>query len=418
MAHTVLDESKTHMGLPLPHGKLAMWLFLVTEIMFFTGLIGTYVILRNGTPTEMNPWPRPHDVHLVEWMGAVNTFVLICSSLTVVLAHFELGKGRVKNATRYLGITLALGCVFLVIKAVEYQSKFSHGILPGHVFEKLDGETGKRFTFHVTQQLQHIVEHPEEHGVTGDDAKKWEEFKKFAEGKKKKAEEYKAEIEKDLNAKKDKAEAEIKGLGSTADLDKKKAIEKNLRTEWDKGLDKINDKNKEINNEIEAERQKLIKGKENTPLAAVADSWALLQMIPNLSPKQINLQILGSFENDEKLEKGKEPKRNEHVKPCDRVFLSDGKEYTVEVGLLQKHPNLHVSNAISFGNMWASCYFAMTGFHALHVLGGLVVFAIILWMAFRGRFGPQHEGMIELTGLYWHFVDIVWIFLFPLLYLV
>jgi cytochrome c oxidase subunit 3 len=60
----------------------------------------------------------------------------------------------------------------------------------------------------------------------------------------------------------------------------------------------------------------------------------------------------------------------------------------------------------------------MTGFHALHVFGGLVVFAIILTMAALGRFGPQHEGMVELTGLYWHFVDIVWIFLFPLLYLV
>jgi cytochrome c oxidase subunit III len=60
----------------------------------------------------------------------------------------------------------------------------------------------------------------------------------------------------------------------------------------------------------------------------------------------------------------------------------------------------------------------MTGFHALHVLGGLVIFVIILVMAYRGRFGVRHESMIELTGLYWHFVDIVWIFLFPLLYLV
>ena len=58
------------------------------------------------------------------------------------------------------------------------------------------------------------------------------------------------------------------------------------------------------------------------------------------------------------------------------------------------------------------------GFHAIHVFGGLVVFAVILVMAWRGQFGVRHESMIELTGLYWHFVDIVWIFLFPLLYLV
>ena len=68
----------------------------------------------------------------------------------------------------------------------------------------------------------------------------------------------------------------------------------------------------------------------------------------------------------------------------------------------------------SFGSM----YYMLTGFHALHVFGGLVVFAIILVMGLRGRFGTQHLGLIEYTGLYWHFVDIVWIFLFPLLYLV
>src|SRR5262249_54781705 len=83
-----------------------------------------------------------------------------------------------------------------------------------------------------------------------------------------------------------------------------------------------------------------------------------------------------------------------------------------------KEANVHLTPAIPYGNMWASCYFAMTGFHALHVLGGLVIFVFILLMGLMNRLGPQHETFIELTGLYWHFVDIVWIFLFPLLYLV
>src|SRR5881227_145959 len=106
MAHAVAEAPKaqTHMGVPLPNGKLAMWFFLLTEIMFFTALIGTYLILRSGAP-RVGEWPTPHQVHLVEWMGAVNTFVLICSSLTVVLAHWALGKGNVSAATKYLGIT-------------------------------------------------------------------------------------------------------------------------------------------------------------------------------------------------------------------------------------------------------------------------------------------------------------------------
>src|SRR5437870_13520476 len=94
MAHAVHEEVRPtlHMGLPLPHGKLAMWLFLVSEIMFFTALIGAYIILRNGQPTPTEPWPAPHDVHLVERPGALHTVVLSCSSLTIVLAHHALAK--------------------------------------------------------------------------------------------------------------------------------------------------------------------------------------------------------------------------------------------------------------------------------------------------------------------------------------
>jgi cytochrome c oxidase subunit 3 len=63
-------------------------------------------------------------------------------------------------------------------------------------------------------------------------------------------------------------------------------------------------------------------------------------------------------------------------------------------------------------------YFFMTGFHALHMTVG-VAMLITLWvMAYRGRFGPHYYTPVEIIGLYWHFVDIVWIFLFPLLYLI
>ncbi len=140
--HAVAELPRAHMGLPLPHGKLAMLFFLITEIMFFTALIGTYIILRNGMPNTFSPWPAPHEVHLIEWIGALNTFVLICSSLTVVLAHLSLHHGEVKKAALYIGVTLALGCVFLVIKGFEYNAKFAHEILPGRVTEKLDGPTG------------------------------------------------------------------------------------------------------------------------------------------------------------------------------------------------------------------------------------------------------------------------------------
>lgn len=67
------------------------------------------------------------------------------------------------------------------------------------------------------------------------------------------------------------------------------------------------------------------------------------------------------------------------------------------------------------GNFW-SFYFLMTGIHALHILGGITAIGLLCAKAFRGTLGPV-KGRVALTGLYWSFVEIVWIFLFPLLYL-
>jgi cytochrome c oxidase subunit 3 len=68
--------------------------------------------------------------------------------------------------------------------------------------------------------------------------------------------------------------------------------------------------------------------------------------------------------------------------------------------------------------MFFSLYFGMTGLHALHMIIGIGIVGTLLVMAWRGRFTPEYHSPIEVTGLYWHFVDIVWIFLFPLLYLI
>jgi cytochrome c oxidase subunit 3 len=68
--------------------------------------------------------------------------------------------------------------------------------------------------------------------------------------------------------------------------------------------------------------------------------------------------------------------------------------------------------------MFFSLYFAMTGLHALHMIVGLGLLATLLLLARRDRFTPQYHAPVEISGLYWHFVDIVWIFLFPLLYLI
>lgn len=84
--------------------------------------------------------------------------------------------------------------------------------------------------------------------------------------------------------------------------------------------------------------------------------------------------------------------------------------------LVRDYPRLHVDP--HHAQIYFSLYFAMTGIHALHMIIGLGIFLWLLVKAWKGDFGPQYYTPVEIAGLYWHFVDVVWIYLFPLLYLI
>jgi cytochrome c oxidase subunit 3 len=107
--------------------KLGFWLFLATEILLFGGLFVAYVVFRHMYP-EMFV-----DAHhnLNRTMGATNTVVLICSSLTMALAVRAAQTDKQKQLIGFLVVTLAFAFVFLVIKYFEYAEKIEHGLLPG-----------------------------------------------------------------------------------------------------------------------------------------------------------------------------------------------------------------------------------------------------------------------------------------------
>jgi cytochrome c oxidase subunit III len=84
-------------------------------------------------------------------------------------------------------------------------------------------------------------------------------------------------------------------------------------------------------------------------------------------------------------------------------------------------PGPHFQFAEPFGanaQLYFSLYFAMTGLHAAHMIIGLGIMTVITIQAAKGKFSPEYYTPVEIAGLYWHFVDLVWIFLFPLLYLI
>jgi cytochrome c oxidase subunit 3 len=131
MSHTA-KPAALKMGIPIPNSKLGLWLFLGTEIMFFTAFIGTYIVLRLGS----RGWPvDPEDTHINVFAGGINTFVLIVSSYCVVVAHEAMAQKNFPRARSYLMVTMLLAFVFLGIKGVEYYGKISHDILPGRIAE-------------------------------------------------------------------------------------------------------------------------------------------------------------------------------------------------------------------------------------------------------------------------------------------
>ena len=321
-------------ALPLSNPKLIMWLFLSTEIMFFAALIGTYIVLRFGAPV----WPFPHEVHLSEPIGAFNTFVLICSSVSVVLSLEAARVNKAGLAKFWIAVTFALGTLFLLVKGYEYQAKFSHGIYPAQPRSRIFEKPDLYYASAIRMRLQEISE----------DYSARESELQTAE----------AEIQQKI------AEAQ----GNNASQGEIERLQAQLKALEPRKAALAADQ--QFYNELNAGPLKAV----NDPDATEADRIAMANAImPHHSP--------GSHDHT--------------------------------VGLNDEHPWLRMPIVIPGGNLWASTYFLLTGFHAIHVLVGLIVFSMMLFM----RLGLEKAGFIENIGLYWHFVDLVWIFLFPLLYL-
>jgi cytochrome c oxidase subunit 3 len=222
--------------------SLGMWWFLGTEIMFFGGMFCAYLIYRRWYFPEFAVASRSLDLGI----GAFNTTVLICSSLTVAMSVRAAQLGNRKLQVRMLLLTLLFGLSFIGIKGVEWHSKYVEHHIP-------------TFDYNV--------------------------------------------------------------VGGEGDL-----VFKNAKF---LGIDKL----------------------QNDPTKA-----------------------------------------------------SQFREREAEI---QQHTKI-----------FYSLYFALTGMHAIHMIVGVGIFIVITWMAHKGRFTPEYHTPLEIAGLYWHFVDIVWIYLFPLLYLI
>ena len=387
MSHSESHDDHAHVhlayqpALPLSNGKVCMWLFLSTEIMFFAGLIGTYIVLRFGAAT----WPLPHDVHLSEPIGAINTFVLICSSVTVVLALEAAKLNKAGQAKMWIGATLALGSIFLGIKAYEYNGKFAHGIYPSKPRSLIHEKPNLYYASDTRKTLQ--------------DKRLEIEGRRDADGNLSEADQNKLhDVDIMLSGIVRWAEQTAAQCDTTAERHEPLAVLADTVYPLHGSGDRLN---RFLDREVAVLGPRLEELRKQ--LAAIESGEPLTDQYG-----PVNAAVRSeTIQNEIKLIEDRQA-----AIPFIREHGEHGlNEYFAEDG--GARPWLTLPMMIPGGNMWASSYFLLTGFHAIHVLVGLIVFALLLTM----YLDKSKAGFIENIGLYWHFVDLVWIFLFPLLYL-
>ena len=157
MAHAATIEHDDSMAPPYPrelgagvyNEKLGMWVFLGSEVMFFTALIGSYIILRFAHPEAWTGHPRDTPLNIP--VTAINTFLLICSSVTMVKAFAAAQDGYQKALRMWLVATVVIGATFVGVQVYEYRELIHAGFIPsqglfGSTFYTMTGFHG----FHVT----------------------------------------------------------------------------------------------------------------------------------------------------------------------------------------------------------------------------------------------------------------------------
>lgn len=523
------------------NSKIAIWLFLASEVMLFGGLFSAYVFLRVGIHEGIdNPWPERVQE---PFLGAVNTVVLIASSVFVVLAWVGLKMRKWRTFQIYMSLVIVCALTFLVVKTREYQTKLveHHGInlkdgsviegeilsdnykdpleqrragLPAGItsfFGHQNGDSTLKVRF-----LADSVTLPVDVGsldfmgfaadgmswakatvkdgsneVTLEGKGQWESW--FY----KKKREIQAQLAEARKQRRHYVQAEVLGKGrkidevlgdkeipSASQNDKKEAIETKFTFTFAEKVKFLVPGSNRVAKHTDATLTFVDSTELAGTMATDGDVIDVLVHGMDLQRLPISEQMKAKAWTMIVDEKQREAAKKQFKEKQDKVVASILKEYpegkfpsieeekhqlgTRHVSVLPIHlhgdhghheepapadeakkesggaksdphasghgghgdgelilariPRSEVQYASNHGpwyNTYYAIYFTMTGLHGLHVLGGAIVLA---YMMFFGKKlylrNPEHlANRVEVGGLFWHFVDLVWIFLFPIMYL-
>lgn len=391
-------------------GKLGIWLFLAQEVLFFSALFVAYVLYRYHHPEIYSYAHQYLDVKF----GAINTAVLIFSSLTAAWGVRCAQLRQRKGLILCLALTIACACGFLCIKYIEYSHKVHEHILFGRYFDPCVSSGGKEL---LTKNnncagtkstivwdygagtatagcFTDIDQDPRAEGVQASCVVKEYSLPEAAE-------------------KPEPAAAGAKGGPEGAA--KPKVAETFKR-----------DVTEQCAEESPFHHEG---GGEAGPAhpAAKYPCWRPAFQ-PAVCKKGVGILVeYGDHVEREDIRIKAECKAPPKV--ADAGDLLADREQPLELGKAQIAPRhqltVHEQHELEamgpppeHTNMFFTIYFAMTGLHGIHVLFGIGVFTWLLIRATKGHFTPEYFGPIDYAALYWHIVDLIWIFLFPLLYLI
>lgn len=314
-------------------GKLGIWLFLVTEVLFFSGLFVAYTLYRNHHPEIFE---QAH-VYLDKMLGGINTVVLLFSSLTMALGVRAAQLGRNKTCSIFVLITMVCAAVFLGVKAVEYSHKWDMGIFPRQAFhlkEHASPTTAVGQALHISDYLVYLSIIPTVLGGL------------FIVGA---------------------------GLGYA-----------NKRPNLGKMC------------------------------------IALLITVGGYFLGAVGGRVYQHFAEGEHHAESHDHdhKHSASEKHDDHASLQPIVLHAATAGFASGEdakPEKKLNRDIG---IFFSIYYCMTGLHAIHILGGIGFLSWIYWRSILGHWRHDYFGPVDYVGLYWHLVDLIWIYLFPLLYLI
>lgn len=451
----------------LYNAKIGIWLFLASEVMLFGGLFSAYVFLRLGADY---PWPE-HALKVLP--GFINTMILILSSVTVVFAWASLKLRKWNQYVMYMSITLVCALGFTVIKTIEYRGKFLHqsitlhdgtiiegkALHPNHIhFEvaTIEFNTDLNRSGHLPTVLAALPD-----GTVLVDTETGETFDRstlaaiesrnraFDQLRKERAQLAAAARRLEVDAFNDPRQAPR----LNAARESLAAVEAAMESKENEGRGMLRNVTlalqggpatatinpSRLRNRAWGDSELVLTDGTRLTGTMLHDQSAITIKADRVDFRGLTTEV-GRFDTEHMYAAIAESQAMDKIEPLGTVWEAHRERMDERIAnnayvaasahfavSLDSYPEVTVAREdIRFesrftprANTFFAIYFLLTGLHALHVIGGAIVLAYFMFFG-KKMFQRNPERLanrVEVGGLFWHFVDLIWIFLFPLLYL-